>query len=69
MNVVVFIILFFTGWSGIALMIFFGICSAYSGSRLGICWIILEERWPQYRVAARQPYMDIAYRALGQCGR
>ncbi|KAB7494716.1 Amino acid transporter ANTL1, partial [Armadillidium nasatum] len=58
-----------TGWLGLPMLIIFCISVAYSGTRLGHCWVILEERWPEYRKPARQPYMEIAYRSFGSTGR
>lgn len=59
-----------TGWLGTAMMTIFCAMVGLSGTRLGICWVILEERWPEhYGSAVRQPYMEIAYRALGNHGR
>ncbi|KAK7063067.1 hypothetical protein SK128_023882 [Halocaridina rubra] len=55
-----------TGWLGLAMMILFCVMIGFSGTRLGHCWIILEERWPEYRVNCRQPYMEIAYRSFGK---
>lgn len=59
-----------TGWLGIGMMVIFCVSVAFVGTRLGRCWIILEERWPeQYKSNVRQPYMDIAERSMGQTGR
>lgn len=58
-----------TGWIGVPMMIFFCVIVGFSGTRLGLSWVILEERWPQYRGACQMPYMDIAERALGKHGR
>jgi hypothetical protein len=37
--------------------------------RLGICWVILEERWPEFREQVRDPYPAIAEKAVGRWGR
>ncbi|KAF2363943.1 Amino acid transporter transmembrane domain, partial [Trinorchestia longiramus] len=59
-----------TGWLGVPMMIVFCVAVGYSGTRLGICWVILEERWPEeYAIPIRQPYMEIADKALGKHGR
>ncbi|CAN7942672.1 unnamed protein product [Ixodes hexagonus] len=55
-----------TGWSGSAIIVVCALASGYCGSRLGLCWIILEERWPEYREANRNPYPSIAFRAYGK---
>ena len=58
-----------SGWLGIVMLSMFCALVAYSGTRLGISWVILEERWPEYRQPVRQPYMEIGYRSLGKIGR
>lgn len=57
-----------TGWVGIPLIIILCAGVGYSGTRLAECWVLLEERWPEYRVPCRRPYPAIAYRALGTVG-
>lgn len=57
-----------TGWVGVPLIIVLCAGVAYSGTRLAECWVLLEERWPEYRVPCRRPYPAIAYRALGTVG-
>ncbi|MCL4140960.1 UNVERIFIED_CONTAM: hypothetical protein GTU68_032613 [Idotea baltica] len=57
------------GWGGVALMVVFCVSIGFSAIRLGRCWVILEERWEEYKKPARQPYMEIAHRALGIIGR
>ena len=51
------------------MILIFGGSVGFAATRLGKSWIILEERWPQYRLPARQPYMDIAEKAFGNIGR
>ncbi|XP_047477832.1 amino acid transporter AVT1D-like [Penaeus chinensis] len=58
-----------TGWFGIAMMTIFCVSVAFSGTRLGRCWTILEERYPEYSQPVRQPYMEIAFRSMGLAGR
>lgn len=59
-----------TGWLGIGMLLLFCMSVAFVGTRLGRSWVILEERWPQdYHGGVRQPYMDIAERALGNAGK
>jgi len=59
-----------TGWTGLLMMLVFCGLVGYSGTRLGVCWVILEERWPErYLKEARQPYMEIAERSYGMIGR
>ncbi|ROT83183.1 Proton-coupled amino acid transporter 4 [Penaeus vannamei] len=58
-----------TGWLGVPMLILFCTMVGFSGTRLGKCWVILEERYPEYKNPCRQPYMEIADRALGVHGR
>ena len=57
------------GILGMALIIIFTINSLYSGTRLGLCWMILEERYEEYRGQVRDPYPAIGERAIGKWGR
>ncbi|XP_054275664.1 uncharacterized protein LOC128994869 isoform X1 [Macrosteles quadrilineatus] len=56
------------GWIGLVLVVVFCVNAAYGGTRLGHCWAILEERYPEYRGQTRNPYPTIAYRAVGPWG-
>jgi len=59
-----------TGWLGLPMMVLFAAMVAYSASKLALTWNLLEQRWPeQYAQVARQPYMDMAFRAYGIVGR
>jgi hypothetical protein len=51
------------------LIVYFCVNAGYGGTRLGACWAILEERYPEYRSPVRNPYATIAYRAVGRWGR
>ncbi|XP_045138356.1 amino acid transporter AVT1B-like [Portunus trituberculatus] len=57
-----------TGWGGLALLIGLGVCVGVCGVHLGTCWVILEERWPEYQRACRKPYPAMALRTLGKAG-
>ncbi|KAL4135307.1 hypothetical protein QTP88_006923 [Uroleucon formosanum] len=55
------------GWVGFVLLITFGIATAYSACCLGNCWLILEERYAQYRIyPIPDPYPTIAMHAIGR---
>lgn len=56
------------GWIGIVLLVVFCVNAGYGGSRLGYCWAIIEERYPEYRERVRNPYATIAHRAVGKWG-
>ncbi|XP_015787277.1 amino acid transporter AVT3B [Tetranychus urticae] len=55
-----------TGWFGIPLMVMICIDSTIAASLIGSCWLILEERWPEYREVCRNPYPEIGRRAFGE---
>ncbi|XP_023239379.1 amino acid transporter AVT1J-like isoform X1 [Centruroides sculpturatus] len=57
------------GWIGILIIIVCCVNAGYAGVCLGRCWLILEERWPEYRMRMRYPYPAIAYRATCTCMR
>ncbi|XP_039287493.1 amino acid transporter AVT1A-like isoform X1 [Nilaparvata lugens] len=54
------------GWIGLVLVVVFCLNACYGGCRLGKCWTILEERYPEHRASSRNPYSTIAYRAYGR---
>ena len=39
----------FTGPAGLAFIIFFAVNTAFVGTRLGLCWVMMEERYPEMR--------------------
>ncbi len=49
----------------LVLIIFFALAAAFVGTKLSICWVILEERWPEFREQVRDPYPSIAEKAAG----
>jgi hypothetical protein len=51
------------------LILFFALTVAFVGIKLGTCWVILEERWPEFREQVRDPYPSIAEKAVGPWGR
>lgn len=57
-----------SGWIGLVLVVVFCFNAGYGGMRLGSCWEILEERFPEHRTKTRNPYATIAYRAVGKWG-
>ena len=38
-----------TGPAGFALLVYFTLNAMFSGSRLGLCWVMICERWEEYR--------------------
>ena len=57
------------GPAGLALIVYFTINGAFVGTRLGHCWIMIEERFPEFRKKCRDPYPVIAEKAVGKIGR
>ncbi|KAJ9600373.1 hypothetical protein L9F63_009343, partial [Diploptera punctata] len=55
-----------SGWIGLVLIVYLCVNAAYGGTRLGTCWAILEERYPEYRTPVRNPYATIAFKAVGR---
>jgi len=58
-----------TGWTGLILIFLFTVNSLYSGTRLGLCWVMLEERYEEFRGQVRDPYPSIGEKAVGRWGR
>ena len=52
-----------------ALLIYFTINGAFVGIKLEHCWIMIEERFPEFREKCRDPYPVIAEKAVGKIGR
>lgn len=56
-----------TGWSGLAMILYCAICAGISGMCLAKSWLILEERYPEYREGlTRKPFSTIGYHAYGK---
>ena len=47
----------------------FTVNAGFSGTRLGLCWIMLEERYEEFRGEVRDPYPSIGEKAVGRWGR
>ena len=48
-----------TGPAGFALLIYFTLNAMFSGSRLGLCWVMICERWEEYREGVRTHKMNL----------
>ena len=62
-------IVFLTAYLGILGMILialFTINAGFSGTRLGLCWVMLEERYSEFKGEVRDPYPAIAEKAIGR---
>merc|ERR1719289_847466 len=51
------------------LIALFTINAGFSGTRLGLCWVMLEERYTEFKGEVRDPYPAIAEKAIGRVGR
>ena len=60
---------YLTGPFGLLLIVLFTVNACYSGTRLGLCWVILEERYPEFGGVIRDPYPTIGEKAVGKIGR
>ncbi|GMT29426.1 hypothetical protein PFISCL1PPCAC_20723 [Pristionchus fissidentatus] len=56
-------------WAGIAMTIVSAVLSGYTGVQLGDNWLMMQERWSEYRESCRKPYPEMGYRAVGRGGR
>ncbi|XP_049818819.1 uncharacterized protein LOC109600018 [Aethina tumida] len=56
------------GFIGLLLLVIFCINAAYGGIKLGNCWQIIEERYPEHRKSTRNPYAVIGWKAFGNFG-
>ena len=48
------------------LIAMFTINAGFSGTRLGLCWVMLEERYSEFKGEVRDPYPAIAEKAIGK---
>jgi len=58
-----------TGWTGLFLIVLFTVNSLFTGTRLGLCWTMLEDRYEEFRGQVRDPYPAIGDKAVGRWGR
>ena len=55
-----------TGWVGILLIILSAAAAAQAAVYLGECWLIIEERWPEFKSVQSDPYAVIGLKAFGR---
>ncbi|XP_023342160.1 uncharacterized protein LOC111711907, partial [Eurytemora carolleeae] len=58
-----------TSFYGLMLITLFTVNTMYVGSRLGLCWVMMEERYEKFRGQVRDPYPSIGEVAIGKIGR
>ncbi|CAD5221411.1 unnamed protein product [Bursaphelenchus okinawaensis] len=46
--------------------LFMVVLMTFTAVLIGRCWVMLIERWPEYRCHTRKPYPEIARRAMGE---
>ena len=62
-------ILYILGWIGIIVLVLSCVAVGWCGVLLGKCWLMLEERFPEYQDHCRDPYPSIGYEAFGKPGK
>ncbi|KAG1692970.1 Amino acid transporter AVT1C [Nymphon striatum] len=58
-----------SGYFGVILIVVIGLLSSYGGVKLGRCWQIIIERWPQYDTNIKDPFPVIGYICFGKCAK
>ncbi|XP_014248176.1 amino acid transporter AVT1A-like isoform X2 [Cimex lectularius] len=56
------------GWIGLIIIVIFCVNACFGGTRLALCWEIIEERYPEYKGTTRNPYPTIADKTVGKWG-
>lgn len=54
-----------SGWFGIGMIIFCAIISAHASAYLAECWVMVEEKWPEYQAGCRNPFATIGEKGCG----
>ncbi|UYV79039.1 hypothetical protein LAZ67_17000835 [Cordylochernes scorpioides] len=55
-----------TEWYGVAMLLYYSVVAGLMGVLLGKSWMIVEERWPHYRIQkCGNPYPTIGEKAVG----
>lgn len=58
-----------TGWIGLVLIVACALLSSYTGSILGQAWLIVQERFPEYKKSCPDPYPVLGEKTFGKKGR
>ncbi|XP_062577099.1 uncharacterized protein LOC134238969 [Saccostrea cucullata] len=58
-----------SGWIGLVLIVACALLSSYTGSILGQAWLIVRERYPQYKEHCPNPYPVLGEKTFGKKGR
>ena len=59
----------FPGPAGFVLIVYFTYNAIFVGQRLGLCWTMVENLFPEYKNQCRDPYMVIAEKAADPTAR
>lgn len=57
------------GWIGLVLIVACALLSSYTGSILGQAWLIVQERFPEYKKSCPDPYPVLGEKTFGKKGR
>ncbi|CAG9540294.1 unnamed protein product [Cercopithifilaria johnstoni] len=52
-------------WPGLIMNTLMAFAMGYTAHMLGLGWVILQRRWPEYREHCRKPYPEMGGRAMG----
>ncbi|XP_063402412.1 uncharacterized protein LOC134686669 [Mytilus trossulus] len=58
-----------TGWIGFVLIVVFTLLSTYTAALIGKCWVIIQERYPEYQSHVPDPYPIMGEKTYGKTGR
>ncbi|XP_061176317.1 LOW QUALITY PROTEIN: uncharacterized protein LOC133185231 [Saccostrea echinata] len=58
-----------SGWIGLVLIVACALLSSYTGSILGQAWLIVRERYPEYKRHCPNPYPVLGEKTFGKKGR
>lgn len=58
-----------SGWMGLVMVTILCGNAWFCATKLGVCWEIIEERYPEQRTFSRNPYPTIARKASGRFAR
>ncbi|XP_048769154.1 uncharacterized protein LOC125675475 isoform X2 [Ostrea edulis] len=58
-----------SGWIGLVLIVACALLSSYTGSILGQAWLIVQERYPEYKLHCPNPYPVLGEKTFGKTGR
>jgi hypothetical protein len=57
------------GWIGLILLVVYTLVSSYTGGILGESWLMILNRYPEYKTHCPDPYPTLAEKTFGKKGR